>query len=192
MSANIENLYTLTFTGKKFYFMRPEAHDYNLEDIAHHLALVCRYGGACKFHYSVAQHSVLMAEAAFAATGDPYLALDCLFHDAAEAYIGDMKKPIKMQIPKFGEIEDRIDRALRTSLRHQGILVPREQTDTCKTIDSRMFLTEWPVLMGHEDALPWYAGLDPLDNIKIEPWDALKAERIFKAVAELLREETMK
>ncbi len=170
MSAEIIDLYTLTRSGSKFNFLNPEDHNYQMKDVAHHLANVCRYGGACAWHFSVAQHSVLMAEAAYVMTCDPILALDCLIHDASEAYIGDMKKPMKMQIPKFEEIEHRIDKAIRLHCNKYNILVPLEQSDGCKYMDKAMFLTEWPVLMGKQDEQNWYPDVQPLKDVAIERW----------------------
>lgn len=185
MSAKVELLYTLTRSGRKFNFLDPESHNYHAKDIAHHLALICRYGGACQFHYSVAQHSVLMAEAAYAMSGDPILALDCLLHDASEAYIGDMKKPIKMQIPKFEEIEQRIDNAIRVHFNKYKVLVPLKQTPECKYLDMAIFLAEWPVLMGHEDAQNWYPDVDPL-NVVIERWSPeFAAERFLDVLKKM-------
>lgn len=188
MSAKIEFLYTLTRSGRKFNFLDPESHNYQASDIAHHLSNVCRYGGASKFHFSVAQHSVLMAEAGYAMSRDPILALDCLIHDASEAYIGDMKKPMKMQLPKFEEIEGRIDRAIRKHFNKHKILVPYEQTPECKYLDGAMFLAEWPVLMGHEDAQGWYPHIEPLD-VAIEPWSPeFAAQRYIDVMRTMAKE----
>lgn len=182
--GDVQNLYTVTYTGEKFFFFRPEEHRYRIRDIAHHLSLICRYGGACKYHYSVAQHSCLMAEVSYKATGSPELALDCLLHDASEAYIGDMKKPIKVQLPAFEEIESRIDKAIRTRLNRFSIFVPMKQTALCKELDKRMFLTEWPQLMGQEDCGGWYPDLEPFPNVSIDPWDPEEAEHIFMKMLE--------
>lgn len=186
-NSKVISLYSFTRSGAVFNFLNPEAHAYKVSDIAHHLSNICRYGGAAKFHYSVGQHSILMAEAGYAMTGDPILALDCLFHDAAEAYIGDMTAPLKAQIPKFCEIEDRIDRALRIKLREGGIPVPLEQTPECRWLDQAAVLAEWPVLIGHGEVDVWYPGVDPLDAT-ITPWPYPHATR--DTFMELTREMT--
>ena len=82
-----------TFTGRAFDLSSPQPEQVCIEDIAHALANCCRYAGHSRWHYSVAQHSLLVAE--IVAATDPELALTALLHDAAEAYIGDWSSPLK-------------------------------------------------------------------------------------------------
>ena len=82
-----------TFTGRAFDLSSPQPEQVCTEDIAHALANCCRYAGHSRWHYSVAQHSLLVAE--IVAATDPELALAALLHDAAEAYIGDWSSPLK-------------------------------------------------------------------------------------------------
>jgi hypothetical protein len=79
-----------TVSGKKFYPLNPRVEDVDIYDIAHHLGNLCRYNGATKSFYSVAQHSVLVSTVC-----DPRDALWGLLHDASEAYMGDMIRPLK-------------------------------------------------------------------------------------------------
>lgn len=65
--------------------------DIDILDIAHHLSLICRYTGGVPWHYSVAQHSVLVSEYLM----KPEERLAGLLHDAAEAYMNDMASPVK-------------------------------------------------------------------------------------------------
>jgi hypothetical protein len=69
-----------TFTGRRFWPLDPRGEDVLIEDIAHALSLLTRYGGHCTRFYSVAEHSVLLARAA-----TPENALWLLLHDASEA-----------------------------------------------------------------------------------------------------------
>jgi len=84
-----------TFTGVGFDLHDLGAQVPQLEDVAHHLAMLCRYGGACPVFYSVAQHATMAARAVFVATQDPGLALLALHHDDAEAYLYDIRRPHK-------------------------------------------------------------------------------------------------
>ena len=92
--------YIQTFSGTKFYSLKPRAQDVLLIDIAHALGNKCRYAGHCKDFYSVAQHSVLVSRIVpleFKLWG--------LLHDAGEAYFADIPNPIKREYLLFSEIE---------------------------------------------------------------------------------------
>lgn len=84
-------------------------HDIELEDIAHHLGRVCRWGGGVPNFYSVAEHSVAVAGRL---SETPELRMWGLMHDAAEAYIGDVCRPLKSKMEVDGysidEIEEKI------------------------------------------------------------------------------------
>jgi hypothetical protein len=69
--------------------------DVVLEDIMHALSHLCRWGGHCQRFYSVAQHSVLTARRVLDMTGAPLIALSALLHDASEAYLIDLPRPVK-------------------------------------------------------------------------------------------------
>ena len=87
-----------TFSGRGFDPFAPLANDVRLGDIAHHLAMMTRFGGACPVYYSVAEHAVKVAYLVEELTGDPLWALHALHHDSAEAYIGDQRRPIKKRL----------------------------------------------------------------------------------------------
>jgi hypothetical protein len=93
----------LTRSGVKFDLFNPHPSMINIEDIAHALANICRFGGHTDEHYSVAQHSVLVSN--IVPDED---AMCGLLHDATEAYIGDMVSPLKHFIPKFKEVEQNL------------------------------------------------------------------------------------
>jgi 5'-deoxynucleotidase YfbR-like HD superfamily hydrolase len=73
--------------------------------------------------------------------GKPELALMALMHDAAEAYIGDMIKPIKIHFPKFSEIEDNIMRAiaLKFDLKLEYMEVIKEYDNKAQQIEYDTF-----------------------------------------------------
>ena len=86
-------------SGAWFDFLDPESSDFAIEDIAAGLSNICRYAGQCSGFYSVAEHSLLVSEVAF---DHAYAAL---MHDAAEAFIGDVTRPLKQLLPDFKRIE---------------------------------------------------------------------------------------
>ena len=103
MSRNADE-YIRTYTGRKFYALDPHPEDVDIRDIAHALSNNCRWGGHAHTFYSVAQHSLFVAY--FVPT------LEALLHDASEAYIMDMPRPIKRQMPEYSAIEDRLMRCI--------------------------------------------------------------------------------
>lgn len=92
--------HTLTGTFDPF---NPSHEDVRLEDIAHALAMICRYGGACPGFYSVAEHAVRVARLVESLNPDvPEAALLALHHDSAEAYVHDIRRPIKHRLLIMG------------------------------------------------------------------------------------------
>ncbi len=96
-----------TYTGQQFSYESPTADMIRIEDIGHALSMICRFGGQAREFYSVAQHSLLVAELA-----PQEFAFDALLHDASEAYCGDMVRPLKNLLPGYREIEEKIHRAI--------------------------------------------------------------------------------
>ncbi len=80
----------IIYTGRDVNPLNMTLDDIDIVDIAHHLSNICRFGGATREHYSVAQHCVLVS---LHVPKDEALA--GLMHDAAEAYIGDFVAPLK-------------------------------------------------------------------------------------------------
>ncbi|MGZ8289062.1 MAG: phosphohydrolase [Telluria sp.] len=102
--------YVSTFSGNRFYPLEPRIDRVAIEDIAHGLAYQCRFNGqTCEF-YSVAQHSLVVASLV-----PPHMQLAALLHDAAEAYLGDMVKPLKVLLPEFAQIEDKVSLIIATT-----------------------------------------------------------------------------
>lgn len=92
--------------------LKPE--DICIEDIAHSLGHQCRYGGHTKFHYSVAQHCVYVAATVLNMSGSSSLALMALLHDASEAYLTDLPRPLK-DLPVFDfyrDLENQVQRKI--------------------------------------------------------------------------------
>lgn len=93
-------------SGKWFDFLDPHGSDFDIEDIAHGLSNVCRYAGQCQHFYSVAEHSLLVSQQV-----EEY-AYEALLHDAAEAFMGDITRPLKQLVPEFKRIEAEIEDAI--------------------------------------------------------------------------------
>lgn len=89
-----------TITGRAWWPIDPHPEDVDIADIAHALSMLCRYGGHCKAFYSVAEHSVLVSRCV-----PPEHALIALMHDATEAYLVDVPRPIKQHLANYKELE---------------------------------------------------------------------------------------
>ncbi|MEN9480032.1 MAG: hypothetical protein RLZZ298_1427 [Pseudomonadota bacterium] len=95
--------YVSTFLGNRFFLTNPQIDDVAIEDIAHGLAYQCRFNGQTQAFYSVAQHSLMVMSLV-----PEKFRFSALLHDAAEAYLGDMVKPLKNLFPEFSVIEARV------------------------------------------------------------------------------------
>jgi hypothetical protein len=107
-----EKLYTektiKTISGHYINVFDPDPETIDIIDIAHSLSQTPRWGGHLKHFYSVAQHSIKVCE-----NLPDNLKLEGLLHDATEAYIGDIPKPIKRGMPDYNLIEKNLDVAIR-------------------------------------------------------------------------------
>lgn len=152
-----------TFTGKTFDFEDPDPETICIEDIAHALSMVCRFSGQCREFYSVAQHSVLVALGLQTVVTEEerrtwkmwlehekQLRQIALLHDAAEAYMGDLNRPLKRIMPQYGQIEDRVFEAIATKF---GLLFSK-LPEVVKRMDKLIFANEWASFMppGPNDA----------------------------------------
>lgn len=83
---------------------------FNLEDIAHHLTKICRYGGALPLgvHYSVASHSMNLVSYVLSTGFGNETAKALLMHDASEAYLGDLVSGVKHECSDYKLLEKRI------------------------------------------------------------------------------------
>lgn len=93
----------LTQSGQQFDLLRPAASMIKPVDIAHALSRLCRFNGHTQAHYSVAQHSLIVASLV-----PTEHQLAALLHDATEAYIGDMTRPLKAVLPEYQSVEQKI------------------------------------------------------------------------------------
>lgn len=147
-----------TYTGKQFHFLAPQPDEICIEDIAHHLSLTCRFTGACKEHYSVAEHSIRVAEI----VPNEYK-LHALLHDASEAYMPDLPRPEKAMLPEFKKMELVILKAIF----EQFVPIYVQGTIEVKHADSVLLATEARDLMPNtkdwaELPSPLYAEIIPM------------------------------
>ncbi len=155
-----------TFTGKKLHYLNPQPDEICIEDIAHALALTCRFGGHCCKFYSVAEHSVRVAQIV-----DRKDKLAALLHDAHEAYLHDVPRPIKQDISGYARLASNVQLAI-----HDKFDVTLHYPEHLQFVDDILLATETRDLMSTTQD---WAGLPmPLED-KINPMDWRDAERLF-------------
>ena len=131
-----------TYTGKKFYFTDPEPDMIDIRDIAHSLSLQCRFMGHAETFYSVAEHSV-----AVSCIVDTENALAALLHDAAEAYLSDIPRPIKKLLPQYMELEEQVSQAIYSKF---FLNVSHESWSDIKDADNTQLKTEAKYLLSSQ------------------------------------------
>jgi hypothetical protein len=160
-----------TYTGGRFWPLDPHASEVNITDIAHALSLQSRFGGHCLRFYSVAEHCVHLARAAA-----PEDKLWALLHDASEAYVVDVPRPLKRFLAGYAEAETRVMGAIC-----KAFDLPPEMPATVKALDNRILIDErYQVMIPTGE--PWFYGgeSEPL-GIVIEHWSPERAAEEFLA-----------
>ena len=138
-----------TYTGKRFDPLQMKPEDVDLVDIAHALSLLCRGGGHIDRFYTVGQHSINCAREAQARGWERKLILACLLHDASEAYIADIIRPVKPYLTNYLEIESKI---MGTILTHFGLDdLTEEENRRWKQIDDEILELELKTLLHGEE-----------------------------------------
>tara|TARA_Y100000310_G_C20700591_1_gene829508 strand:- start:2114 stop:2668 length:555 start_codon:yes stop_codon:yes gene_type:complete len=155
----LKNNFIQIFSGRQFYPLEPRVEDVDIKDIAHALAMKCRFNGHCLKFYSIAEHSVRVANLL---EEDGYIApipLWGLIHDAGEAYLADVPRPIKKGIPFFNELETKVLNVIVEAL---GIdRLELKDVKILKNADNVLLATEKRDLMGEPPA-KWMALPHPL------------------------------
>lgn len=142
--------------------------DVDIKAIAHSLSLTCRYGGHCRIFYSVAEHSVRVAEIV-----EPKYQLAALLHDAGEAYLGDVIRPVKYSLPVVQEADER---AVKVVMDKFGVDFSEDVRKAVKEADNIVGATEGRDLMYHSE--DWGKLPKPLKEWII-PMSSKEAEIIF-------------
>ena len=173
---NVKTDWMQTYTGRRIYPLDPSSDDIYIEDIAHALSLMCRFGGHCREFYSIAQHSVLVSQ---------YCKdkLYGLLHDAEEAYLTDMIRPVKRSLLLLGVtvFEDAAFNLFQAIAYRFGLLLTDEAVQDVKKWDNILLSTEArDVMPPMADGTKW-TSVDLLEVLqeRIVPVGPKEAERMF-------------
>ena len=170
-------------SGRYFNLADPKPNQFTLQDISGALSKICRFGGQIDRFYSVAEHSCLCASVAVGDGHSSEVARACLLHDAAEAFIGDCVKPLKIMLPDYSRIESAVEDAIA---QHFGIVWDAETCRIVREIDHSMLIHERRKLLSR-DKVKW-AGEDQVRDFTFDLacLDSFEAENFFNRMAKAL------
>lgn len=179
----------MTASGRRFWPLEPRVEDVDIGDIAHHLAHLCRFTGAVREFYSVAQHSVQISLALAPTLAGPSRLHDRavwrarglygLLHDASEAYLVDVPRPLKRD-PSFRVyrvFEERLQTVIYDAF---GLTMTGEPADL-KVVDRRMLRTEQRDLMPPAGPGEYRHDVAPFDSVSFAEgtWMPWRARLVF-------------
>ncbi|RWX28479.1 hypothetical protein EHH54_32455 [Rhizobium leguminosarum] len=165
-----------TASGRKFFPMDPRADEVFIDDIAHSLSMQCRYAGHCQRFYSVAEHSVLMARHLRWEGVD--VALWALLHDASEAYLVDVPRPVKPYLEGYKAAEAKVMAAVALRFGLEG-----EMPAAVHDADNRIIADELVNLV----RMDWHARYEGKElGVTLRYWSPEKAKEEFMATFQAL------
>lgn len=158
-----------TVSGVKVNLHYPTTDMISIFDIAHALSNICRFGGHSRFFYSVAQHSVIVAKLA-----PEYLRKMALLHDAPEAYVGDVIKPLKNIL---GDRYEHIEGDFWSVIAKQFSVVYSQYLEQIKCYDMEALEVEHEYFQkGNPEP---FVDLMKALNLPTEPLGPLAAKQLF-------------
>lgn len=164
-----------TYTGRQFWPLDPRPDDVHIEDIAHALSMLCRFGGHCDRFYSVAEHSIYVSQFS------QEHALWGLLHDASEAYLVDIPRPLKRLMPDYRIIEAGVQFAIC-----KAFGLPAEMPAQVERADRAILMDERLQIMSGS-AQAWSTDMEPL-GVTIGGYQPSTAKILFlEAFRRLMR-----
>jgi hypothetical protein len=169
-----------TYTGKFVNPLKLKPEDIDIKDIAHALSLMCRFNGHSRCFYSVAEHSIRVSGLLKGLDNQ----LTGLLHDATEAYMADIARPVKWALPDIRNVEGIIKIAINEKFELKG------DWRAVKKADDILLVTEARDLM-FTKGKDWYFNSDvkPLEY-EIKPME--DAEWVFLKVFDVLTNQIAK
>ena len=168
------------YQGGQFWPMDPRPGEVDIIDIAHSLSMQCRYAGHSLRYFSVAEHSVLIAQWLLD-NGHPGAALHGLLHDAPEAYLVDVPRPVKPFLSGYREAEARVWAAIA-----QRFDISPDIPGAVHSADNRILVDESSQNMA-PCVVPWNLPHFPL-GVTLQFWEPARAEAEFLTMFNRLTE----
>jgi 5'-deoxynucleotidase YfbR-like HD superfamily hydrolase len=164
-----------TVSGRLFWPLDPRPGEVYINDIAHALSNLCRFGGMSSRFYSVAEHSWRVSLAC-----DKKDTLAGLLHDATEAYLVDVPRPIKVHLSNYKEIELRLACVIGERFGLDLANLPA----SVKHADEVLLATEQRDLM-KPPPVPWETMPDPLPERIVPMMPSMAKRWLLKRFEEL-------
>lgn len=167
--------YITTYTKRHLTVTEPALEDIAIEDIAHALSMMTRANGHFPEFYSVAQHCIHCYEEATARKYSRKVALACLFHDASEAYLADITRPVKKYLQQYLDFEEILQNVIY--VKFLGTLPTQEELALISSVDDALLYYEFEHYMGEK---------------LFEEVPVIKSHPVFETVPFAQAEETYK
>ena len=155
-----------THNGMNFYVSDPRKEEILIEDISHALSMLCRFGGHCNKFYSVAEHSCHASDLL-----PTEYKLYGLLHDATEAYMVDLPRPVKKMIPEYKEMEDSLFEWIKLKFKIDVKL----DYNIVKDVDNKLLISE--SLLNMKNC--WHKEENPYPDLKFGYWSPERASKEF-------------
>jgi len=163
-----------SYTGEVIRPLSSSPGNIRIDDIAHSLSMQCRYTGHCTSFFSVSEHCCHVSDVLRERVGFS-MALYGLLHDASEAYLSDVPRPIKPLLNGYQEAENRL---LGIILNRFGLR--KELPHDVHIIDKSMLAVEKEAVMVEVSGMSWeLEGIVPLPSVEIQCWNPREAEVEF-------------
>ena len=176
-----------TYTGVIMCPLDPHAEDFNIADIAHALSQMTRANGHFVHFYSVAQHCIACSLEGEKRGYSPRLCLALLLHDASEAYLSDITRPVKISLPDYREIEKKLQKVLFAAL---GVgTLSEEDEKMISVIDDDMLYYEFENLhkdggLGKDYRMIGHYSLEYRNMEEVEDQYCRQYDRLIKMMGE--------
>lgn len=157
-----------TYTGIQFWPVDPRSDEVDIRDIAHALGMMCRYAGHCIQFYSVAEHCYLLSQKV-----PDEDKLWALLHDATEAYLVDVPRPVKPFLPGYIELETDLQYAIAE---HFGL--PKDLPLSVKAAD-RLILEDERQQNMSKVSYEWNTNSKETLGVSLHCWSPAQAEAKF-------------